>query len=333
MLDRVLVLSLLWGLLVSPAAVFAQPAGKVPRVGYLCTYPCGGPRQQTFVQSLEALGYVNGRTITLVYPPYAPYGATDIHNLARFPDVAAELVKQKVDVIFAAGGVLAAQVAKQATQTIPIVMAVSGDPVKLGLIASLARPGGNLTGITYLEDELVAKQIELLRDMIPTLSRVGILVDSTDPGLPQSLTHLDMVARSLNLRLDVVQVRAPTNFEAEFATLSRGGSQAFVILRSSTLYLQASRIATLALRHRLAGVASFREFSEAGGLLAFGPKLPDLFGRAASLIDKILKGARPADLPVEQPTRFELVVNLFAAKELGFTIPPAVLARADEVIQ
>ena len=142
-------------------------------MGYLCTYPCSGPRYEAFVQSLEALGYVNGRTITLVYPPYAIYGATDTHNLARLPDVAAELVKQKVDVIFAAGDVFAAQAAKQTTRTIPIVMAVSGDPVKLGLIASLARPGGNLTGITYLEDELVAKQIELLKEVVPTLSRVA----------------------------------------------------------------------------------------------------------------------------------------------------------------
>ena len=329
----VVVAALALALLAAPLVTSAQPVGKVPRLGYLCTYPCGLPRDQAFVQSLEALGYVNGRTITLVYPPYAPYGPSDTHNLARLPEVAAGLVKQNVDVIFAAGGVLAAQAAQQATRTIPIVMAVSGDPVKLGLIASLARPGGNPTGITYLEDELVAKQIELLKEVIPTLSRVGALVDSADPALPQSLRHLGTVAHSLSLRLDVVQVRAPTNFEEEFATLSRGRSRAFVIMSSPTLYFQTSRIATLALRRRLAAVASFREFADAGGLLAFGPKDQDVLRHAASLIDKILKGARPADLPVEQPTRFELVVNLLAAKDLGLTIPPSVLARADEIIQ
>lgn len=223
MTHRVLALSLMLGVFVAPAAASAQSAGKLPRVGYLCTYPCGGPRYQAFVDSREALGYVNGRSITLVYPGYA---ATEPQTLDRLPVIAAELVRQKVDVIFAAGDVFAARAAKQATATIPIVMAVSGDPVKLGLVASLARPGGNLTGITYLEDELVAKQIELLKEVVPTLSRVGALVDSADPALPQSLAHLDSIARSLSLRLDVVQVRAPTNFEDEFDGLLHWPSDA-----------------------------------------------------------------------------------------------------------
>jgi putative ABC transport system substrate-binding protein len=189
----------------------------------------------------------------------------------------------------------------------------------------------SITGVTYVEDELVAKQMELLKEVLPTLFRVGVLVDSADTA---SIAHLDKVATSLRLRLEVVQVRAPTNFEEEFATLSRGGARAIVIVSSPHLYFQGSRIATLALRRRLVAVASFREFAVRNrGLLAFGPKPQDMFRRAASLVDKILKGARPADLPVEQPTRFELVVNLLAANDLGLTIPPSVLARADEVIQ
>jgi putative ABC transport system substrate-binding protein len=308
----------------------AQPAGRLPRIGYLCTYPCGDPRYQAFVESLESLGYVNGRTITLVYPRY---DITERNDLGQLPDIAAKLVREKVDLIFAAGDVLAARAAQQATRTIPIVMAISGDPVKLGLIPSLARPGGNLTGITYLEDELVGKQIELLKEIVPTLSRVGVLVDSADPASPQRVTHLDSVARRLGLRLDAVRVSAPTDFEEEFATLSRGGARAVVVVSSPTLYLQASRIAAVAARRRLVTVAAFREFAEARAPLAFGAKVEDMLRRAASLIDRILKGARPSDLPVEQPTRFELVVNLLAAKDVGVTIPPSVLARADVVIQ
>jgi putative tryptophan/tyrosine transport system substrate-binding protein len=327
-------LSLAWmavvALLATPLAGEAQTARKVPSIGYLCTYPCGGPRYQAFVDSLEALGYVNGRTVDLVYPGYA---STEPQDLNQLSVIAADMVRKKVDVIFAAGDVFAARAAKQATSTIPIVMAISGDPVKLGLVTSLARPGGNLTRITYLEDELVAKQIELLKEVLSTLSRVGALVDSADPGLPNTLPKLDAVARSLGVGLNTVQVRGPTNFEAEFAMLTRGGARAFVILHSPRFYFRYSRIAALAGRRRLVGVASFREFAESRGILAYGPRIPDVFQRAASLIDQILKGARPANLPVEQPTRFELVVNLLAAKDLGLTIPPSVLARADEVIE
>jgi ABC-type uncharacterized transport system substrate-binding protein len=313
-----------------PLDAETQTARKVPSIGYLCTYPCGGPRYQAFVDSLEALGYVNGRTVDLIYPGYATSEPQDLNQLSV---IAADMVRKKVDLIFAAGDVFAARAAKQATSTIPIVMAISGDPVKLGLVTSLARPGGNLTGITYLEDEIVAKQIELLKEIVPALSRVGVLVDSADPALPNTLATLDAVARSVSVGLNTVQVRGPTNFEAEFAMLTSGGARAFVVLYSPHLYWRGSRIAALAEQRRLVGVASYREFTQSRGSLSYGPRISDVFQRAASLIDQILKGARPANLPVERPTRFELVVNLLVVKDLGLTIPPSVLARADEVIQ
>ena len=316
-------------LLAAPLAGECQPAGKVPRIGYLCTFPCGGPRYQAFVQGLEALGYVDGRTMTLLYPRDT---ATEVNDLGRLPEMAAELIQRKVDVIFAAGDVFAARAAEQAAPTIPIVMAVSGDPVKLGLISSLARPGGNITGITYLEDQLIPKQIELLKEVVPELSRVGALVDAADPNSPQWVAHLDTAARSLGLRLDAVQVRAPTNFEDVFSALKRGGSGALIVVSSPNHFYQRSRIAALAIQRHLVAVASYREFAEARGL-SYGPLAREVFQRAAYLIDRILKGARPSELPVEQPTRFALVVNLHAAKDLGLTIPPAVLARVDEVIE
>ena len=330
-MTRVLSLvTLILALLAAPLAVEAQPSGKVPRIGYLCTHPCGGPRHQAFVQSLEALGHVDGRTMTLVYPRDT---FTEVNDLGRLPEMAAELIQRKVDVTFAVGDVLAARAAQQASSRIPIVMAVAGDPVKLGLVRSLARPGGNVTGITYIEDQLAPKQFELLKEVVPALSRVGALVDASDPASSQWVAHLDTAARSLGLRLDAVQVRAPTNFEDAFATIKRGRAGALIVVSSPNHFTQRSRIAALAIQHRLVAVASYREFAEARGLLSYGPQPRELFQRAAYFIDRILKGARPSDLPVEQPTRLGLVVNLLAAKDLGLTIPPSVLARADEVIQ
>jgi putative tryptophan/tyrosine transport system substrate-binding protein len=308
----------------------AQPAGRVPRIGYLCSPPCAGPRHKAFVESLEEFGYVDGRTITLVYPRYPASEPTDVE---RLPELAVDLAQQRVDVIFAARDVLGAQAAKLATQTIPIVVAVAGDPVKQGLVASLARPGGNLTGITYLEDQLVFKQIELLKEIAPQLARVGALVDSADSASSEWVARLETAARSQGLQLDAVQVRAPTTFDDAFAALSRRKIGALVVMSSPNHFLQASRIAALASQRRIVAVASFREFAEARGLLAYGPRLQDVYRRAASLADRILKGARSADLPVEQPTRFELLINLLVARDLGLTIPSSVLARADEVIQ
>jgi putative ABC transport system substrate-binding protein len=252
--------------LAPPLAVDAQP---IPRIGYLCAVTCAGPRWTAFVESLAALGYVDGRSTAIVYSPET----TDID---RLQEAAADLVRLKVDVIFAAGDVQAARAAQQATHTIPIVMAVSGDPVGLGLIASLARPGANLTGITYLEDELGAKQIELLKEVVPTLSRVGALVDSGDAAALQRVAHLDTAARLLGLRLVAGQARALTTFDDVFGELSRGGPGALVIVSSPNHFFQRSRLAALAIRRRLVAVAS---------------------------------------------------------RGLGLTIPPSVLARADEVIQ
>jgi ABC-type uncharacterized transport system substrate-binding protein len=289
-----------------PLASEAQPAGKLPRIGYLCTPPCGGPRHKAFVESLAEFGYVDGRTIALVYPRYSADEPTDVD---RLPELAVDLAQQKVDVIFAARDVVGARAAKQATRTIPIVVAVAGDPVKLGLVASLARPGGNVTGITYLEDQLVPKQIELLKELVPQLARVGALVDSADSSSPDWVARAEAAARSLSLRLNAVQVRAPTTFDEAFATLSQEKVLALVVMSSPNHFLQASRIAALASQRRIVAVASFREFAEARGLLAYGPRVQDVYRRVASLIDRILKGARPTDLPVEQPTRFELLIN------------------------
>jgi putative ABC transport system substrate-binding protein len=326
-LARLTVLAVLaLALLAAPLVAQGQSAVKVPRIGYLCAVECGGPRWEAFVDGLAALGYQDGRSIAIVY-------SSETTSLDRLREDAIDLVRLKVDLIFVAGDVEAARVARGATSSIPIVMAVSGDPIGVGLISSLARPGGNLTGITYVEDELVGKQIQLLKEVVPTLSRVGALVDLTDPTASQRVTRLDTAARSFGLRLNTEQTRAPTNFEEAFAGFNRAGIGGLVIVSSPNHFAQRSRLAFLATQRRLASIASFREFAEARGLLAYGPAVRDVYRRAASFVDRILKGARPTDLPVEQPTRFELVVNLLTAKDLGLTIPPVVLARADEVIQ
>jgi putative tryptophan/tyrosine transport system substrate-binding protein len=319
------------GLLVTVLLCEAEPAGRVPRIGYLCPSPCGGPRRVAFVDALRQLGYVDGRNIAIVYPRYS---ASEPNDVARLPEVAAQLIRQEVDIIFAAGwGNLAARAARSATRTIPVVVAVPGDPVRLGLVASLARPGGNVTGVTYLEDVLVVKALELLKEVVPAVSRVGALMDEADPDSAVTWQALERAAGPLGVQLDPVRTRAPTNFEDAFIAIAHARVGALVVFSSPNHFLQLSRLAHLSLQKRLPAASTVREFAEARGLMAYGPHVGDMLRRAASFVDRILKGARPGDLPVEQPTRFELVVNLRTAKELRLTIPPSVLARVDELIE
>jgi putative tryptophan/tyrosine transport system substrate-binding protein len=323
-------------LLGAPMGVDGQPTLKMPRIGYLCAVTCGARPPiagadplpiDLFSRALEALGYVDGRNIKIEYFPPEQAEPEQRGRLAE------ELVRRQVNVIFVAGESATALAARNATSTIPIVIAVSGDPVGVGLVKSLARPGGNVTGVTYLREQVATKGLELLKEVVPRMSRVAVLVDPTDPAHPRMLKELEARARGLGVRLRPVETRAPTDFQAAFSAMVKDQVGGFVLLAGSNHLFHGSRIAYLALTNRLAAVSSFKEFAEVGGLLTYGPNARELLTRAAAFVDRILKGARPGDLPIEQPTTFELVINLKTAKTLGLTIPPTVLARADKVIQ
>ena len=310
---------------VPPAA--AQAPAKVPRIGVLsASSPSDDPYLlEAFRQGLRELGYVEGQTIAIEYR-FADGRAE------KLPGLAAELIGLKSDVIVAANPA-AAVAAKQATSTVPIVFAVSGDPVAAGLVASLARPGGNVTGLASLGAELVGKQLELLREVVPKVSRVAVLKNSVNPGHSVTVRQAEGAARALGLQLQILDARTQAEIEAAFAAMSGRHAGGLLVLRDAVFRTQRAQIAALAARNRLPAVYGFREQAEAGGLVAYGASVPDMFRRAAAYVDKILKGARPADLPVEQPTKFELVINLKTAKALGLTIPPSLLQRADEAIR
>jgi putative ABC transport system substrate-binding protein len=272
---------------------------------------------------MRELGYVEGRTV--VFEARGADGKPE-----RLPALAAELVRLKVDVIVAST-TPAVQAARQAAATIPIVMS-SGDPLSTRLVTNLARPGGSVTGLTTLSVELSAKRLELAGELVPGASRLAILGTeaATTTGY---VRETEAAARALGLRLHVVRVRSPGELDGAFATIARGRPAALLVIPGPMFFGERRRLAELALKHRLPTVSGQRDYAEAGGLIAYGTKLTELFRRAAVYVDKILKGARPGDLPVEQPTRFELAVNLKTAKALGLTIPPSVLLRADETIQ
>jgi ABC-type uncharacterized transport system substrate-binding protein len=256
-------------------------------------------------------------------------------KLERFPALAAELVALKVDVIVAPG-TPQALAAKQTTRTLPIVFAVAADPVTDGLVTSLARPGGNVTGLSVLAPELVGKSLEQLKQTVPGVSRVAVLWqpggvgERTDKDMPKAA---EVAALALGVRLQFVEARGPEEFDRAFSDMTSARAGALTVLTSSMLFGERRRLVDLAAKHRLPAVYPWREGVDAGGLMAYGPNLADLYRRAATYVDKILKGAKPADLPIEQPTKFELVINLKTAKALGLTIPPSVLARADQVIE
>jgi putative ABC transport system substrate-binding protein len=318
---------LVLGAVAAPLAAEAQAPAKVPRIGFLWSLsPTDLPHlREAFRQRLRELGYVEGQTIAIEYR-FAE-GRPE-----RLPALAAELVRLKVDVIVT-GPPPAPEAAKQATSTIPIVFAVTGDPVAEGLVASLARPGGNITGLATMSPEVVGKQLELLKEVAPKISRVAVLQNPSNNAHPAVLRQSDGAARTLGLRLHILQARTPPEIEAAFAAMRSQRAGGILVLRDPLFFAQRTQIVALAAKSRLPAVYGNREHAEAGGLMAYGANAPLMFRRAATYVDKILKGAKPADLPVEQPTKFELVVNLKTARALGLTVPRSVLSLADQVIQ
>jgi putative ABC transport system substrate-binding protein len=319
MKKKITVLTLCALLFALCASAQAQQPKRVPRIGYLHIGSQLGPGE-AFLQGMRDLGYVDGKNIVIEYKG-DPERRED-----RLPELAADLVRQKVDVIVALDPP-AARAAKNATKTIPIVMRSTADPVQAGLVASLARPGGNITGVTSISTELYGKRLELLKEVIPRLSRVGVL-RSPDRNNAGNLKEMEIATRSLNLQLQTFEVRSRTDFENAFTTAGKERVQALITIRNPLFNAERKRIAELAIKSRLPAIYDDRAYIDGGGLMSYGTNLADLYRRAATYVDKILKGAKPADLPVEQPTKFELVINLKAAKQIGLTIPPNVLARA-----
>jgi putative ABC transport system substrate-binding protein len=312
------------GLLAAPLTAEVPQAG-VPRIGLLAPTTCSHRNYRALREGLRALGYVESKTI-LIECREAP------GHYERVPPLAAELVRLKVDVIVT-DGLSPALAAKQATKTIPIVMGTVGDPVGSGLVDSLARPGGNITGLTLATAEMNTKRLEFLKAVAPASTRVAVLVNPGNPGAANGLRETEAAARSLGLRIRVVDARGPQDLDRAFAGMVKEQTDAVVILPDPILFEHRARIVALAAKQRLPAVGEAREFAEAGSLMTYGPRIDENFRRAAFFVDKILRGVKPGDLPVEQPTKFELVINLKTAKALGLTIPPALLQRADQVIE
>jgi ABC-type uncharacterized transport system substrate-binding protein len=310
-----------------PVIAEAQQPKKVARIGFLAavSHSANSARFEAFRQGLRELGYVEDKNIVIEWR-YAE------GKLDRLPALAAELVRLKVDVIVS-GGSTATRPAKEATNTTPIVMAQDTDPVGSGFVASLARPGGNITGLATLAPELSGKQLELMKEIVPRLSRVAVLGSSTRSGNAQSVKETELAAGAFGVKLQYLDLRGPKDIETAFRAASNGRADAVLVLTSSVATSQRTQITDLAIKNRLPAVYDRTEFVEDGGLMTYSVSSTDLFRRAATYVDKILKGAKPADLPVEQPKKFELIINLKAAKQIGLTIPPNLLARADRVIK
>ncbi len=314
-------------LLAVPLAVQAQQAGKVYRVGFLghSTAALEANLVGPFREGLRDFGYVEGQNILIEYR-WAE------GKYERFPALIAELIALKVDVIVTAG-TPASLAVKKAAPSIPLVMVAVGDPIGVGLVASLARPGGNATGLSSIAPELEGKRLELLREVVPKLSHIAVLWNPDNPFHAGSLKEARAAAQALGIKVQLLGVRASEEFPAMFAAILRERSGALLTLADRLFLHNRARIVDFEAKHRLPGVYAYRELVEAGGLMSFGPSYPGMHRRAAYYVDKILKGSKPADLPVEQPTKFELMINLKAAKALGLTIPPSVLQRADRIIQ
>jgi putative ABC transport system substrate-binding protein len=323
------VLSILFLVVLLDVAVIAeaQPLTKHSRIGFLNVgTPSTSPaRQEVFRQGLRDLGYLEGKNIVIEWR-YAE-GKPD-----RLPAIAADLVRLKVDVIVTGGGI-STRSAKDATVTIPIVMTQDIDPVGNGFVASLARPGGNITGLSTLAPEISGKQMELLKEIVPKFARVAVLGTTTNPGTAQALKETELAAGAFKVQLQYLDVLGSKDIDTGFQTASKARADAVLVLISSVLNTHRAPVVNLAVKSRLPVIYPFPEFVEAGGLISYGVSFADLWRRAATYVDKILKGAKPADLPVEQPTKFELIINLKAAKQIGLTIPPNVLVRADKVIK
>jgi putative ABC transport system substrate-binding protein len=313
-----------------PLAARAQPARRVYRIGLLGGYPptaheASARLWAAFFQELRGLGYIEGQTIVVEGRWYG-------ENTERVATLAIELVQANVDVIVA-GAPPAPEAAARATSTIPIVMAGHPDPVGSGLAVSLAKPGRNVTGLSDQSPDLVAKRMQLLKEIVPAISHVAVLWNPTNPTLMPMLTEVEIAARSVGVKLQILEARVPEDFTSAFSAMTRDGAGALIVLGSSMFFAERSRIAALAAQSRLLVISGAREFADAGFLMSYGSIFAEQWRRAASYVDKILQGANPADLPIEQPTKFELRLNMKAAKALGLTIPPSVLARADEVIE
>ena len=307
--------------------VWAQQPTKISRLGLLLT---GTPSSssgslETFRNSLRKLGYIEGKNILIQYR-YAE------GNPDRLPSLATELVRLNVDVIVTTG-TPAAQAAKNATTRIPIVMALISDPVGAALVASLARPGGNLTGLSSVSQDLSGKRLELLKEAIPKVARVGVLYDPNDPAKVAEFKEIEVAARPLGVQLQSLEVRSLDELERGFKAATKGKAGAILVLPTTILGTRTRQIAELAAKNRLPTMFATSQYMDAGGLMSYGPDYADLWRRAATYVDKILKGTKPADLPVEQPIKFEFVINLKTAKQIGVTIPPEVLARATTLIK
>lgn len=314
--------------LIAPALAKAQHAGKVYRIGYL-----SAPTRQSvervldaFLRALRELGWVEGQNFIVEYR-WAE------GKVERLPDLAAELVRRNVDVIVAPAG-SAALAAKNATSSIPIVMIFPNDPVETGLVASLRRPGGNITGTTMTAGPgITGKKLQILKETIPHLSRVAFLSDPADPSFGDQMKEAEAAARFLRIRLQQVEARGPEEFDSAFAAMARERAEALLVMGASTFLVHRARLADLAVKGRIPTMYGLRESVEAGGLMAYAVNMTDFIGHAAVFVDKILKGAKPADLPVEQPTKFEFIINLKTAEAIGITIPDSILLRADEVLR
>jgi putative ABC transport system substrate-binding protein len=309
-----------------PLAARAQQPASVRRIGFLGSTSASGHRRQVeaFRAGLRDLGYVEGKNIIIEFR----WAEGDYD---RLPDLAADLLGLKIDILVTHGtpGALAA---KQATTTIPIVMAAIADPVAAGVVASIARPGGNITGMTFFNPEISAKRLELLKETFPSLQRAAILFNPNNPASRAVLQAIEHTAGALRVNLQQFEAREPKELEGAFSAMAKEAVDALVIIEDPMLIANAGAIGNLALKQRFPSIG-FKEIAEAGGLLAYGVDLPEMFRRAAALVDKILKGGKPGELPVERSTKFELVINLKTAKTLGLDLPPTLFARADEVIE
>jgi putative ABC transport system substrate-binding protein len=312
-------------LLASSVVSEGQAPGRLFRIGIVYPGSPPDPWVETFRLGLQDLGYRAGQNT--VFEERPAHGSTE-----KLAESAAELVRLKVDVLVTMAGP-AVLAAKQQSATIPIVMAISGDPLGLGLVSNLARPGGNITGVSLLSDDLAAKRLEALKEAVPRISRVAVLFNPGEAPTATELYQTRVAAQALRLTIQPLPVRDANDFEREFAAAVHDGANAFITFAHGFAFAHRRRIVDLAAKHRLPAMYGWREFAEEGGLLAYGPRVPDMLRRAAGLVDRILKGANPGDLPVEQPTTFEFVINLKTAKTLGVTIPQAVLLRADHVIE
>ncbi len=318
-------ITLLGGAVGWPVAARAQQSAKLPTIGYLgaSTPSFDSHRVSAFVQRLRERGWIEGRTVTIEYR--WSEGRTE-----RYPEIAAEFVRLKVDVIVTTGGGVPA--VKQATPAIPIVFPVAGDPVGGGFVTTLARPGGNVTGLSLQQTDIASKRAELLRDAVPGLRRMATLLNGGNANAMLELGEIQAAARTLGLAVATSEIRRAEDIVSAFETL-KGRADAIYVVADPLIFSNRARIHTLAMAARLPAIYNSREYVEMGGLMSYGPNFPDMFRRAADMVDKILRGAKPAALPVEQPTKFDLVINLTTAKAIGLSIPESLLLRADEVIE